>query len=462
MGTFSKPVLLIDFGSTYTKVTAVDVTSRVLIGTAQSPTTVSTDINDGLNTALKLLQQGIGRLDLGARYACSSASGGLKMVVSGLVPELTAQAARMAALGAGAKVSRVFAHEMTDDDIRTIEQLKPDIFLLTGGTDGGNRACIVHNAEMLAKSTVDCPIIIAGNRSASDDCARILSDRNVIRCPNVMPELNRLDIEPVQTQIRTLFLHHIIQAKGLTQAQGLIQNILMPTPSAVLQAMTLLAGGTASEPGIGPLVAVDVGGATTDVYSIASGEPATANTVYKGLPEPFAKRTVEGDIGMRSGLWGVLEAAGTGQVARISGLDEAKVTQMAHLFSADPDRLPDSPDEGAFDEAIASLAIETAVGRHAGMIEETYTPMGPLYVQTGKDLRPVRQLILTGGPLIHATHPAGIARFALWSQTRPMSLKPLEADVTIDRSYILSSMGVLSGTEPDVALSIMKKELSHV
>lgn len=346
MGGFRKPVLLIDFGSTYTKVTAVDLTNRALIGTAQSPTTVSTDINEGLNAALELLRQGTGRLDFGARYACSSAAGGLKMVVSGLVPELTAQAARMAALGAGAKVSRVFAHEMTEDDIRTIERLKPDIFLLTGGTDGGNRACIVHNAAMLASSAVDCPIIIAGNRGAAEDCARILSDRNVIRCPNVMPELNRLDIGPVQAQIRELFLHNIILAKGLTHAQGLIQNILMPTPSAVLQAMTLLAGGTASEPGIGPLVAVDVGGATTDVYSIASGEPATANTVYKGLPEPFAKRTVEGDIGMRAGLWGVLEAAGTGQVARISGLDEDTVNRMAHLFSADPDRLPTSRMKG--------------------------------------------------------------------------------------------------------------------
>lgn len=384
------------------------------------------------------------------------------MIVSGLVPELTARAARMAALGAGAKVIQVFAHELTDADIATIDQLKPDIFLLTGGTDGGNRAVALHNAGMLEKTAADFPVTIACNRAVSDDCARILNDRPVFQCANVMPELNRLEIGPVQLKIREIFLKNIIRAKGLTRAQSLIQNILMPTPSAVLQAMTLLSNGTADQPGLGPLVAIDVGGATTDVYSIATGNPMATNTVCKGLPEPYAKRTVEGDIGMRAGLRGVIEAVGVDRVARYAGLPVPQVMRLTDLFSRNPDRLPQTPEESAFETAIAAMAIETAVSRHAGALEETYTPMGPLFVQTGKDLRGVRQLILTGGPLIHAADPLKIARQALWSPSSPLSLKPREADVWIDRLYILSAMGVLSGPEPEAALGIMKKELSHV
>ena len=85
----------------------------------------------------------------------------------------------------------------------------------------------------------------------------------------------------------------------------------------MLAAMTLLADGLAGEPGIGELLAVDLGGATTDVYSIASGMPKQLDTVYKGLPEPYAKRTVEGDIGMRYSIHGILEAAGLDRVAQL-------------------------------------------------------------------------------------------------------------------------------------------------
>ena len=133
-----KPVLLIDFGSTYTKLTAVDVDGECLLGTAASYTTVQTDINDGLQKALDLLEQKTGKLDFDACYACSSAAGGLRMVTSGLVPELTGEAAKLASLGAGAKVVGVYAFQLTEDDLEDIQAAKPDIFLLVGGTDGGN------------------------------------------------------------------------------------------------------------------------------------------------------------------------------------------------------------------------------------------------------------------------------------------------------------------------------------
>jgi len=146
-----KPVLLIDFGSTYTKLTAVDVESETLLGTAAAYTTIQTDINDGLTEGLKKLEAKIGKVEFAETYACSSAAGGLRMVTSGLVPELTGEAARLASLGAGAKVVGVYAFQLTEDDLDDIKAAKPDIFLLVGGTDGGNTECILHNAKMLAQ-----------------------------------------------------------------------------------------------------------------------------------------------------------------------------------------------------------------------------------------------------------------------------------------------------------------------
>ena len=146
-----KPILLIDFGSTYTKLTAVDVEGECLLGTAAAYTTVETDINNGLALAREQLEQQIGKLEYQACYACSSAAGGLRMITSGLVPDLTGEAARLASLGAGAKVVGVYAFELTEDDLEELQKQRPDIFLLVGGTDGGNTACILHNATMLAQ-----------------------------------------------------------------------------------------------------------------------------------------------------------------------------------------------------------------------------------------------------------------------------------------------------------------------
>ena len=144
-------LLLIDFGSTYTKVTAVDVEQEVILGTASAMTTVTTDITDGLDRALATLADKIGARSYAKTLACSSAAGGLKMVAIGLVPELTAEAAKRAALGAGAKVLGVFCHELSELEMAEIATLAPEIILLAGGTDGGNKEVLLHNAAMLAQ-----------------------------------------------------------------------------------------------------------------------------------------------------------------------------------------------------------------------------------------------------------------------------------------------------------------------
>ena len=456
-----KPILMIDFGSTNTKVTAVDLEEGKLLGTAASYTTVQTDVNEGLDNALQLLSEKIGTLEYEQRYACSSAAGGLKMISCGLVPELTAEAARQASLGAGAKVMKVYSYQLTEDDAEEIQQLAPDIFLLTGGTDGGNKENIIENARTLAQIPLNFPIVVAGNRAAARTCERILTEagKQVKVCENVMPRFNQLNIGPAQAMIREVFLERIIKAKGLSRASQLISGIMMPTPAAVLVAMELLSKGTENQPGLGELIAVDVGGATTDIYSMTEGLPDRINTVLKGLPEPFAKRTVEGDIGMRYSANGIVEAAGLATICRMAELSEERATQLMEQITTHTDTLPTTDELLRLDFALASMAIKVGVTRHAGTLEKVYTPIGEAYAQTGKDLSRVDKIVITGGSLIHTDNVDKIAAHALYDMADPASLKPQRAEVLVDKQYILSAMGLLSQYEPDIALNIMKEEL---
>lgn len=456
-----KPVLLIDFGSTYTKVTAADVDGGRILGTAQSHTTVGTDIIEGFSNAAAILKEETGDLEFSEQYACSSAAGGLRMIAIGLVPELTAKAARQASLGAGAKVIKTYSYELTEGDIREIDGIDPDICLLTGGTDGGNKENIIFNAGMLAKVKGGFPVIIAGNRSCADECREILREKEAYVCENVMPRVNIPNTGPVQQKIRTIFLERIVKAKGLSKAQELIGGILMPTPSAMLAAMKLLAKGTKTEAGLGDLLGIDLGGATTDVYSMSLGLPEKGMTVIRGLREEYAKRTVEGDIGMRYGVKGIVEAAGIGRVSELSGLDSELCSILTDRLAEHTDVIP-SGDRNleAIDFALASLAVETAVTRHAGHLEQFYSPMGENYLQTGKDLTGIRKIILTGGALIHAKNAALIASHALFNPADPFSLKPVSAEIFTDKKYILAAMGLLGEKYPDTALRIMKEELA--
>lgn len=450
------PVLLIDFGSTYTKVTAVDTDAPALLGVAGAHTTVQTDVGDGLAEAMRLLTAQTGSLDFTARYACSSAAGGLRMVACGLVPSLTVEAAKRAALGAGAKVLRVYSYELTQEDITEIDSLAPDILLLTGGTDGGNRQNALQNAQMLKNAAGDFPIIYAGNRVAAASCMEALSggSHEVIRCDNVMPAFNQLHIEPVQQVIRDLFLARIIRAKGLSAQQALVDGILMPTPAAVMDALTLLSTH------VGDLVCVDLGGATTDVYSLADGLPQGASTILRGLPEPHAKRTVEGDIGMRYSAQGIVESAGMARITALSGLSEEMVRTLLQTIADTPGILPSGDDALArLDYALACCAIDTALTRHAGTLETVYTPTGMMQQQTGKDLTSVPRLLLTGGAIVHGGAAADITAQTLAAMQDVTSLKPRSAQPYLDKHYILAAMGLLSLQHPEAALTLMQTNI---
>ncbi|MEG0377421.1 MAG: glutamate mutase L, partial [Eubacterium sp.] len=226
-------------------------------------------------------------------------------------------------------------------------------------------------------------------------------------------------------------------------------------------AMELLASGCGSEEGIGELIAIDLGGATTDVYSIAEGSPNDVKTVIKGIEEPFAKRTVEGDIGMRYSIHGIVEACGMKRLSALSGLEEERIKTMINWLDAHKETLPEDKDYRALDRALASLAVETAAMRHAGTIEEVYTPMGETFLQCGKDLREVSHLILTGGALINGEAPEEIGAYALYDEKKSFSLRPKKAKIYVDKNYILAAMGLLSKKYPEAAFEIMNREINR-
>src|SRR6266542_6477259 len=327
--------LLIDFGSTYTKLRAIDLDRRRILGSGQGASTVTTDIMIGMNAGLADLEWRLGGLPrFKYRLASSSAAGGLRMVTVGLVRELTAEAARRAALGAGAKLVGAFAYRLTQDDIERIVALAPDILLLAGGTDGGNLDVILHNAQTLGRSSLACPIVLAGNRNATDDARALFAGKVVLATENVMPEFNVLNIEPARAAIRQVFIERIVHAKGIDRAQGEFDHVLMPTPAAVLEGARLLADGCAGASGIGPLLVVDPGGATTDVHSVATGEPSMPGVIVHGLPEPHVKRTVEGDLGMRHNAANIVEIAGIDTIAADANLDATRDRKSTRLNSS--------------------------------------------------------------------------------------------------------------------------------
>lgn len=453
--------LLIDFGSTFTKILAIDLGKEEILAYTQSGTTVDTDIMVGLWKAVDLLPPRLRNVSYECKLASSSAAGGLGMVTIGLIPELSAEAARRAALGAGAKVIKVYSFRLSNQELKELETLSPDILLLAGGTDGGNGEVILDNARMLSRSRIHCPILIAGNKAAADEVDSILSasGKNTLIADNVMPEVNVLNVEPAREMIRKVFIERIIEAKGLKKAEDFVEGILMPTPTAVLRAAQLLSRGTGPEKGLGDLVIVDVGGATTDVHSIGMGNPIQSGVVRKGLPEPLAKRTVEGDLGIRYNACTILKLCGQERILKNAQVPHPDLPYQLASLSGCVETLPESIEDRDLDFALASCASQAAMERHAGTIESLWGPQGQYFVQYGKDLTGIEHLIGTGGIFIHHPEAGGILRKTLFSPEEPFSLRPKTPAIYTDAQYCLFAVGLLAERFPEKACRIAKKYL---
>lgn len=457
--------LTVDFGSTYTKLTAIDGDQSQIVGTASAFTTITTDVMEGFNSAYEILIGKIGEFKYDELLICSSAAGGLKMVALGLVPELTAKAAKMAAASAGAKVVKTYSYEISRIEEEEIMKIQPDLVLLCGGTDGGNKEVILSNAKKLAQIPAQFAIIVAGNKSASGEIEDILSSsgKEFVITENVMPEFNKLNILPAKQCIKDLFISRIIDAKGLSKAQSMSTTQIIPTPLAVLNASELLSRGTEETEGIGDFLAVDIGGATTDIYSMASGHPSIDNVMYKGLPEPYAKRTVEGDLGMRYSLTSLFESMNADLVSREVGIPVSEIETWVENCSKSPSTVAnkDSKEE-QIEELLARTAVDVAVERHVGTFAKAFTPMGEVYTLVGKDLSEIPFVIGIGGIIINSKNPALILSGSIYNPAKYEYAKPKSPKYLLDRKYIFASMGLLSARDPELALNILKRELSKI
>jgi uncharacterized protein (TIGR01319 family) len=222
------------------------------------------------------------------------------------------------------------------------------MILLAGGTDGGNETVILQNAMSLASSKLNAPVVVAGNKNVADYARDILEERGKEArvTESVMPHLGQLNVEPVRETIRQVFMEKIVEAKGIKKAEALVGTVAMPTPAAVLRAAKLLAQGIHDEAGWGELMVVDIGGATTDVLSIARGDPCREAVVVRGLPEPYAKRTVEGDLGLRVSAISLMEAVGKVKLRAHIGLDELALESAVHHRVKETSFAPDRPEPG--------------------------------------------------------------------------------------------------------------------
>ncbi len=458
-------ILTADIGSTYTKLTAIDATEKKIITTSSAFTTIDTDVMEGFRKALHKMEDKIGKFQYDELICCSSAAGGLKMVSLGLVPELTSKAAKLAASSAGAKVVKTYAFELSQTEMNEIESISPDLVLLCGGTDGGNKDVIIANAKKLIAIDGSFTTIVAGNKSASTDIEQIFksSDKPFVITENVMPEFNKLNIEPAKKKITELFISQIIEAKGLNGIQKMAKEDIIPTPLAVLNGCELLSRGTKANDGIGDLLAVDLGGATTDVYSIADGSPTIENATTKGLPEPVNKRTVEGDLGMRYSVTSLAEEVDVEIIARDSEADVEEVQGWINMVSANPFLLAEANSiEEKVEVAIAKGAVRVAVERHVGTYESVFTPFGQIFALTGKDLIGIPYVIGIGGAIVNAKEPSKILEGAMRLPSDMMFAKPNDPKFLIDKKYIFASMGLLSKKYPEVALEILKNEISEI
>ena len=435
--------LAVDFGSTYTKLTAIDLKKEEIISTSRAMTTVKDDVLIGFNEAFEILEEDLKEklkddYTIVKKIACSSAAGGLKIVAIGLVPDLTAEAAKKAALSSGARVIKTFSFALTQENMKELASLNYDMILLTGGTNGGNREYILNNAQTLIEHKISKPIVVAGNEEVADEIGKLFqkNDMEFYISENVMPVVNKINVAPVREVIRAVFMKNIVKAKGMENVQKLIGDIIMPTPTAVMRAAEIFSKNLSDSEEENNVVVIDIGGATTDVHSIGKGLPKNNTIQLKGMEEPYSKRTVEGDLGMRYSSLALFEAASLNKIRAYLGSKDSKVTIRENFkFRQDnPDFVAKIEDDLIFDEMMAMICTEIAVNRHVGTLESIYSPMGTIFVQSGKDLTNVKYIIGTGGIINNNRDPRKILELSLFNEEDPLILKPQFARFLVDRS----------------------------
>jgi uncharacterized protein (TIGR01319 family) len=358
------------------------------------------------------------------------------MTVHGLTRDMTLRAAREASLGAGAIVTFTTAGRLSADDVEAIRRLQPNLILLAGGVDDGDRHVVVANAQALASLGLAIPVIYAGNQAARGEVQRIFHTAHVpvFVVANVYPRLDELNITPVRQAIQEVFARHIITAPGMERVKKLVAGDVIPTPGAVMQATELLADV------LGDVMTVDVGGATTDVHSVTEGSPAYAKLLV--APEPRSKRTVEGDLGVYINASHIVAAAGEVEV---------------DLHSAMP--IPTNATAQQTAVTLTRWAVDLAVWRHAGEVRVAYGAYGRHGLVEGRDLTAIQYVIGTGGALTRLGVGQEILGHIKADPRHRKLLPPRDAQVLLDQHYIMAAAGVLSQHYPEVARTLLCESL---
>ena len=444
--------LLVDVGSTYTKLHLVDTSKNVILAGASSYTTVETDVREGFNKAYKKLRE-ISDVKYDKILGCSSASGGLKVIAIGFSKSLTTDAARLASLSSGARILDVYSYELKDEQVEEIKSAGADIIVLCGGTDHGNRDNIIYNAKKLAKGSVKTPVVVAGNIDTHEEIRDIFNKADV-PCDfteNVMPTTNTINYRPLRKTIGDLFIKTIAHAKGIDLLSQDFE-ILLPTPVAVQKAMSVYGKHLDKV-----ILSVDIGGATTDIHSIGKTYYGEENVISPPIDEPYEKRTVEGDMGMRYSATALYESVGDEPFLKFGIKDAKEKTEFRFNHT---NYIPDNEEDLFFDNALCYIATHTSLMRHVGHIKKIKTPTRTIYEQYGKDLRPAEMFIGTGGSLINSNDPKKIL-----SAIRDLDEKYLinrDVKCYLDKDYILSSAGLISTVDEEASYKLLKKYLKEL
>ena len=440
-------VLVAEIGSTTTVVNAFQIDPPAFAGQGQAATSVAVgDVTIGLKNAIADLEKSVGEtVKWDKMLATSSAAGGLKMSVHGLVYDMTVRAAREAALGAGAVLKFATAGKLMRTDIAKVKELNPSIILVAGGVDFGERETAVHNFEKLTDACPDVPFIYAGNIQNHEEI-RLIAEEKQIRLyitENVYPQVDVLNVEPTRKIIQDVFEEHIIHAPGMAEIRTMITSRIMPTPGAVMEAAKLL------HEEIGDLIVFDVGGATTDLHSVTGGAPEIGEMMIS--PEPFAKRTVEGDLGVFVNIPHIVEKIGMEELTR-------EFPDAERLIS-EAKAIPETDEQKAFIERLTQAAVDCALDRHAGKLIDFYGPSGKKILASGKDLTAVKYIVGTGGALTRLPQRERILR-GITEPNNSTRLTPRHgAKILVDNHYIMASLGVLSVKYREAAAALLGKSL---
>jgi hypothetical protein len=454
--------------------------------------------------------------EFAVRLPCSSAKGGLKVATVSLVKEESGFAADLAALTAGAKLVGSYDSKLTEQQARAIyENDQPEIVLLAGGTDqGGDTETQLHNARMLAEasrygtySEYGVPVVYAGNQDIRAQIENIFRhhDVDIRTTENVMPEINEFHIEVVNEAIRELFQTVIIRGKGFDVVEEYMDAPFTPTPRAAFRGINLLGHGFGNEAGLGNILALDIGGATTDFYSNVQDNPLylfpgsdaqrkVKRTILKTPNVPLVYRRVEGKYGLSYNAENIKELQrfksgemagemadylaerlpdqfnpGEGQFTQFlsngSGKPQVDLDGYLSWISSHPHKTPANGLENAANSFLAKEIMAAATGKHVGFVKETET----YFLQHGVNFfNQDVTVLLIGGTIYQACRDRKpgyqddltlIAQGALYNPQEESLLRPT-GPVLLDASYLVSVLGGLYGrVQPEQALRVMKREL---